>query len=67
MAEFVNTDLLLSISKASPPALVKASFQMTLDFRYQDYLHIYTDGSRGEVDGETRVGAAIVIPSRNIQ
>ena len=65
MSEFVNTGLLLSISKASPPALVKASIRMTLEFRYQDYLHIYTDGSKGEVDGETRMGAAILIPSRD--
>ena len=63
IAQYVHTDLMMSITKLSPPALIKASVSITMDYRYEDVTLIYTDGSKGEVNGEARAGAALTVPS----
>jgi len=58
----VDNKLLEEVNKQEPEIVLKAAALEHLE-KYQDYLHIYTDGSKTE---NGRVAAAFCIPQLNI-
>ena len=57
----IKSELCIKLSKKAPPSILKRIMDLTLD-SYNNFVQIFTDGSKMELNDELRVGGSFYVP-----
>ena len=61
----INLNLITELTKSTAKNILKVVSEITINMSYQNYLKIYTDGSKALVNNEWRTAAAFYVPEKD--